>query len=82
MADIGSTVIYMGKQWNNQVRGTQPVWGVKKSNTDDEKTQNSLKTPKKKFKELLQIEWEKLGCNLDEVYLKLRLQQTFLTGRE
>ena len=25
---------------------------------------------------------EKLGCNLDEVYLKLRLQQTFLTGRE
>ena len=59
MADIGSTVIYMGKQWNNQVRGTQPVWGVKKSNTDDEKTQTPQKSDKKIFKELLQINWEK-----------------------
>lgn len=59
MADIGSTVIYMGKQWNNQVRGTQPVWGVKKSNTDDEKTQTSKKSDKKTFQELLQINWEK-----------------------
>lgn len=59
MADIGSTVIYMGEQWNNQVRGTQPVWGVKKSNTDDEKTQTSQKSDKKTFEELLQINWEK-----------------------
>ena len=59
MADIGSTVIYMGEQWNNQVRGTQPVWGVKKSNTDDEKTQTSKKSDKKTFQELLQINWEK-----------------------
>lgn len=36
MALIGSTVIYMGTQWNNQVRGTQPVWGVKESPADDE----------------------------------------------
>ena len=49
MADIGSTVIYMGEQWNNQVRGTQPVWGIKKSNTDDEKTQTSNKSDKKTF---------------------------------
>ena len=59
MADIGSTVIYMGKQWNNQVHGTQPVWGVKKSNTDDEKTQTPQKSDKKTFKKLLQIDWEK-----------------------
>lgn len=59
MADIGSTVIYMGEQWNNQVRGTQPIWGVKKSNTDDEKTQTSQKSDKKTFEELLQINWEK-----------------------
>ena len=59
MADIGSTVIYMGEQWNNQVRGTQPVWDVKKSNTDDEKTQTSQKSNKKTFEELLQINWEK-----------------------
>lgn len=59
MAEIGSTVIYMGEQWNNQVRGTQPVWGVKKSNTDDEKTQTSKKSDKKTFIELLQINWEK-----------------------
>ena len=59
MAEIGSTVIYMGEQWNNQVRGTQPVWGVKKSNTDDEKTQTSKKSDKKTFQELLQINWEK-----------------------
>lgn len=59
MADIGSTVIYMGEQWNNQVRGTQPVWGIKKSNTDDEKTQTSKKSDKKTFQELLQINWEK-----------------------
>ena len=59
MAEIGSTVIYMGEKWNNQVRGTQPVWGVKKSNTDDEKTQTSQKSDKKTFEELLQINWEK-----------------------
>ena len=59
MAEIGSTVIYMGEQWNNQVRGTQPVWGVKKSNTDDEKTQTSKKSDKKTLQELLQINWEK-----------------------
>ena len=59
MAEIGSTVIYMGEQWNNQVRGTQPIWGVKKSNTDNEKTQTSKKSDKKTFQELLQINWAK-----------------------
>ena len=59
MAEIGSKVIYMGEQWDNQVRGTQTVWGVKKSNTDDEKTQTPQKSDKKTFKELLQINWEK-----------------------
>ena len=51
MADIGSTVIYMGEQWNNQVRGTQPVWGVKKSQANDEI--NHFKNLKKTFSELL-----------------------------
>ena len=34
MMPIGSTVIYDGKVWNNQVHGTQPVWGIKKSASD------------------------------------------------
>lgn len=36
MMPIGSTVIYDGKVWNNQVHGTQPVWGIKKSAANDE----------------------------------------------
>lgn len=36
MMQIGSTVIYDGKVWNNQVHGIQPVWGIKKSAANDE----------------------------------------------
>ena len=36
MMPIGSTVIYDGKVWNNQVHGTQPVWGIKKSAANNE----------------------------------------------
>jgi len=50
---IGSTVIYDGKLWNNQTHGTQPVWGVKKSPTDDESVTKTHKTEGKTFGELL-----------------------------
>ena len=59
MDKIGSTVIYVGNQWTNQIQGTQPVWGVKKVSVDDEKTPNSTKSEKKSFAELLDEELEK-----------------------
>ena len=57
MASIGSVVIHSGQKWINQVSGTQPVWGVKKSSRDDE----SAKSPKgkglqKNFDEMLKDE--------------------------
>lgn len=59
MALIGSTVIYMGTQWNNQVRGTQPVWGVKESPADDEECTGATAEKKKSFAEYLKEAVEK-----------------------
>lgn len=53
MTEIGSAVIYMGKQWNNQVYGTQPAWGLKKSSSDDENLTITMVDKKKSFAELL-----------------------------
>ena len=58
MAEIGSTVIYSGKILINAVHGTQPVWGVKKSATDDEKADNATVGAKKLFADYLKEEIE------------------------
>lgn len=50
---IGSNVIYMGKVWNNQIYGIQPVFGVKKSPYEDESVKQVNKVTKKSFAELL-----------------------------
>ena len=36
MMPIGNDVIYMGKVWNNQIHGVQPVFGVKRFPNEDE----------------------------------------------
>ena len=59
MAQIGSTVIYMGTKWSNHVYGTQPVWGVKKSPANDEKCADATAEKKKSFAEYLKEAAEK-----------------------
>lgn len=53
MMPIGSEVIYCGKYWNNQVRGVQPVFGIKKSPAEDESVNQPQKFNGKTFAELL-----------------------------
>ncbi|MCR5762431.1 MAG: hypothetical protein K6G00_03520 [Treponema sp.] len=53
MMPIGSTVIYDGKVWNNQVHGTQPVWGVKNSAADDETAKQTVNKNQKSFSDYL-----------------------------
>ena len=53
MMPIGSTVIYDGKVWNNQVHGTQPVWGIKKSAANDETVNQYINKNRKSFSDYL-----------------------------
>ena len=53
MMPIGSTVIYDGKVWNNQVHGPQPVWGIKKSVANDETVNQYINKNQKSFSDYL-----------------------------
>lgn len=56
MMKIGSNVIFCGELWNNQMKGIQPVWGVKKSCNEDEIPQQPTEAREKSFAELLEEE--------------------------
>lgn len=53
MMPIGNDVIYMGKVWNNQIHGVQPVFGVKRFPNEDESVKEINKGTEKSFAELL-----------------------------
>ena len=53
MMPIGNYVIYMGKVWNNQIHGVQPVFGVKRFPNEDESVKEINKGTEKSFAELL-----------------------------
>ena len=79
MMQIGSTVIYDGIVWNNQIHGIQPVWGIKKSAADDETVNQYINKNKKSFSDYL---FENINEVNDKQFVVYKIAEKLVTNPE
>lgn len=79
MMQIGSTVIYDGIVWNNQVHGIQPVWGIKKSAADDETVNQYINKNQKSFSDYL---FENINEVNDKQIVVYKIAEKLVTNPE